>query len=95
MDTLAEVTKLIPPPGWVTNLDLDRQTVQVAGEADQAPTLIEKFDASPLFEKSQFMMPISRTPSGDLFRIRAERLVPPLGAKPPQPPARPSDGDQK
>ena len=81
MDTLAEVTKLIPPPGWVTNLDLDRQTVQIAGEAEQAPELIEKLDASPLFEKSQFMMPISRTPTGDLFRIRAERQIPPLNAK--------------
>jgi Tfp pilus assembly protein PilN len=85
MDTLAEVTKLIPPPGWVTNLDLDRQTIQIAGEAEQAAPLIEKFDASSLFDKSQFMMPISRTPSGEIFRIRAERQVPPLGVRPPAP----------
>ena len=99
MDTLAEVTKLIPAPGWVTNLDLDRQTIQVAGEADQAATLIENFDASPLFDKSQFMMPISRTATGELFRIRAERQIPPLNAvqraPAPQKPAPAPAGAQK
>jgi hypothetical protein len=98
MDTLAEVTKLIPPPGWVSSLDMDRQTVQIAGEADQAPELIEKFDASPLLEKSQFMMPISRAQSGDIFRIRSERQVPRANGRPatPAPPPAPgANGAQK
>jgi Tfp pilus assembly protein PilN len=75
MDALAEVTKLIPPPGWVGNMELDRQNIQIAGEADQAAGLLKALDNSPLFEKSEFTMPITRTPSGDAFRIRAVRTI--------------------
>ena len=41
MDALTEITKLIPPPGWVGSLDMDRQTIQIAGEADQAARSVE------------------------------------------------------
>jgi hypothetical protein len=73
MDALTEITKLIPPPGWVGSLDMDRQTIQIAGEADQAAGLLKTLDTSRLFEKSEFTMPITRTPSGDAFRLRAAR----------------------
>ncbi len=75
MDALAEITKLIRPPGWVGNLDMDRQNIQIAGEADQAAGLLKSLDNSPLFERSEFTMPITRTPSGEAFRIRAVRTV--------------------
>ncbi|MEJ7607869.1 MAG: pilus assembly protein PilM [Bryobacteraceae bacterium] len=73
MDTLAEVTKLIPPPGWVAALDLDRQTLAIAGEVDQAAVLLKTLDSSPYLEKSEFTMPIGRGGVGDIFRIRAAR----------------------
>jgi hypothetical protein len=44
---------------------------------------LKALDNSPLFEKSEFTMPISRTPSGEAFRIRAVRTpnnVVPVGA---------------
>jgi Tfp pilus assembly protein PilN len=75
MDALAEVTKLIPPPGWVGNMEMDRQNIQIAGEADQAAGLLKALDNSPLFEKSEFTMPITRTPTGEAFRIRAVRTI--------------------
>jgi Tfp pilus assembly protein PilN len=77
MDTLAEMTKLIPPPGWVMNMDLDRGSIQLNGESDQVAELLKVFDSSPLFERSQFTMPISRGSAGDLFRLRADRQIPP------------------
>ncbi|HYO83869.1 MAG TPA: PilN domain-containing protein, partial [Bryobacteraceae bacterium] len=76
MDALAETTKLIPPPGWLTHLDMDRNTVTVAGEMDGAAGLLKTFDSSPQFERTEFTMPISRTGSSDLFRIRTNRQTP-------------------
>jgi Tfp pilus assembly protein PilN len=75
MDALAEITKLIPPPGWVGNLEMDRQNIQIAGEAEQAAGFLKALDNSPLFEKSEFTMPITRTPTGEAFRIRAVRTI--------------------
>lgn len=75
MDALGEITKLIPPPGWVSSMELDRQTLQIGGEADQAAGLLKSFDGSPLFERTEFTNPITRTPSGDAFRVRAQRSV--------------------
>ena len=83
MDALADTTKLIPPPGWVSNLDMDRNTVQVAGEAEGAAEMLKKFDGSPLFERTEFTMPISRVQGGDMFRIRAQRQTPPVVAASP------------
>lgn len=91
MDALAEITRLVPPPGWVSNLEMDRTTVQVAGEVEQAAALLSVFDKSPLFDKSEFTMPISRSQTGELFRIRTQRQTPPLTvAAPPQQPAQPA-----
>ncbi len=83
MDALLEVTKLIPPPGWVGSFDLDRQGLQIAGESEQAAGLLKTLDGSPLFERSEFTMPINRTPTGDAFRIRVVRSV----GVPPAPPS--------
>ena len=80
MDALAETTKLIPPPGWVSNLDIDRATVSVAGEVDSAATLLKTFDASPHFERTEFAMPIARSGNLELFRIRAQRQTAPAPA---------------
>jgi Tfp pilus assembly protein PilN len=73
MEALTEITRLIPPPGWVASLEMDRQMLQIAGEADQAAGLLKTIDNSRLFERSEFTMPITRTPSGDAFRLKAVR----------------------
>lgn len=80
MDALAATTKLLPPPGWLNALDMDRNTLQIAGETDQAAELLKRFDGSPLFERSEFTMPISRVATGEVFRIRTQRQTPPVGA---------------
>jgi hypothetical protein len=82
MDALAEVTRLIPPPGWVTNLDMDRTTLQIAGEVDQAAQLLGTLDKSPLFQNSEFTMPITRSASAEMFRVRTARETPPLNLRP-------------
>ena len=73
MDTLGEITKLLPPPAWVNGLDLTRPAMQISGEADQAAVLVEAFDKSALFQNSEFMMPIAKAGSAEQFRIKSNR----------------------
>jgi len=73
MDVLAEMTRLLAAPAWLTSLELNGQQVSVAGEADQAAVLLKAIDASPQFESSEFVSPPQRTASGEVFRIRTTR----------------------
>jgi Tfp pilus assembly protein PilN len=73
MDVLEEMTHILPPPTWLNMLEIDRGQILIAGEADQAATLLKTIDASPLFKSSEFMMPPVRTQTGEMFRIRTNR----------------------
>ena len=73
MDVLAEMTRLLAPPAWVTSLELNGQQVAVSGETDQAAPLLKAIDASPQFESSEFVSPPVRSPAGEMFRIRTTR----------------------
>jgi hypothetical protein len=73
MDVLAEMTKLLAAPAWLTSLDLNGQQVAVTGETDQAAVLLKAIDASPQFESSEFVSPPQRTATGETFRIRTTR----------------------
>jgi Tfp pilus assembly protein PilN len=73
MDVLEEMTHILPPPTWLTMLEINRSQILIAGEADQAATLLKTIDSSPLFKSSEFMMPPVRTQTGEMFRIRTNR----------------------
>jgi len=73
MDVLAEMTKLLAPPVWLTSLELNAQQVAVTGETDQAAPLLKTIDASPQFQSSEFVSPPIRSTTGELFRIRTTR----------------------
>lgn len=75
IDVLAELSRLLPPPVWTQSVDLNEDTVTIAGEADQAAPLLKLLDSSPLFQNSTFQMGIQRTQQkeGEAFRIRIER----------------------
>ncbi len=73
MDVLAEMTRLLAPPAWLTSLELNGQQVAVTGETDQAALLLKAIDASPQFESSEFVSPPVRSAGGELFRIRTTR----------------------
>jgi Tfp pilus assembly protein PilN len=73
MDVLAEMTRLLAPPAWLTSLDLNGQQVAVTGETDQAAPLLKAIDASPRFESSEFVSPPVRSATGETFRIRTTR----------------------
>jgi Tfp pilus assembly protein PilN len=73
MDVLAELTKILPPPAWLNSIEISRNQVVIAGEAEQAPALLKVIDSSPLFESSEFVMPPIRQGLVEGFRIRTMR----------------------
>jgi Tfp pilus assembly protein PilN len=73
LDVLEEMTRILPPPTWLTQLEITPTLVVVAGETDQAAPLLRVIDASPLFQASEFAMPPVRSPAGEMFRIRTTR----------------------
>lgn len=73
LDTLLEVTHLLEPPVWANNVQISPDSVTIAGEADQAAPLLQKFDASPFFTQSTFTVSLARTGDAELFRIRTRR----------------------
>jgi Tfp pilus assembly protein PilN len=84
LDALLELTRLLPPPAWANSVQLTRTQVVVGGEVEQADALLRKLDESPLFQGSEFVMPIARMGQAETFRIRAGRE----GAPPPPKEAR-------
>ncbi len=73
LDALAEVNKLIEPPAYLTGLDLGADSVTVAGSAEHAEPLLKVFDSSPLFQGSEFTIPLSPNGNMQVFRIRTAR----------------------
>jgi Tfp pilus assembly protein PilN len=73
LDALAELNRLIPPPSWLNGLEMNRGTAVLNGQAEQAAPLLKAIDGSPLFQGSEFTVPIGRAGKNEVFRIRATR----------------------
>jgi hypothetical protein len=73
LNALQELTRLLPPPGWLQNMQMTRGAIVFQGEAEQAAALLKLIDGSPYFRDSEFTQPISRTGAGESFGIRANR----------------------
>lgn len=73
LEALLALTRLLPEDAWITQLDLSRTEISLAGEAARAGDLIGIIDASPLFEKTEFAMPLQRIENREIFRLRIHR----------------------
>jgi Tfp pilus assembly protein PilN len=73
LDTLLELTRVMAPPVWIEGMELNRETINFSGEADQAAGLLKALDQSRFFRNSEFTSPISRVGAGEIFRIRTQR----------------------
>jgi Tfp pilus assembly protein PilN len=73
IDIVNELTRLLPPPIWITTLEIHGDNVVIAGEADSAAPLLKVLDSSPLFRNSEFGMAVSGNGHGENFRIRTMR----------------------
>jgi hypothetical protein len=73
LDVLNELTRLLQPPVWTNTVEIYPDSVVLAGEADQAAPLLRVLDSSPLFQNSEFVLPVSRSGQIELFRIKTSR----------------------
>ncbi len=73
LDAILEVTRVLPPPIWLSYLELTRTGVNVGGEADQAAPLLKAIDNSPYFQNSEFTIPLAKVQNAEVFRIRSQR----------------------
>jgi Tfp pilus assembly protein PilN len=73
LEVLAELTKMLAAPAWLSALDVTREGVNLSGETEQAALLLRTLDNSKLFQNSEFTLPIARSGGLEIFRIRAQR----------------------
>jgi Tfp pilus assembly protein PilN len=84
LDSLRELTRLIPPPTWISRLEMSRSAVTMMGETEQATEMLKLIDDSPLFGNTEFSAQVGRSAAGkEFFQIRTQREKP----KPVPPPA--------
>jgi general secretion pathway protein L len=57
---LEELTRLLPDTTWVWNLKYNGKEMELSGFADSASDLIPLLDRSPLFEKVEFLAPVTK-----------------------------------
>ncbi len=73
IDVMLELTRLLPPPIWTQSVDINLDTVVIAGEAENAASLLKILDSSPLFRNSELMTGVARVQQAEVFRIRIQR----------------------
>lgn len=73
-DVVAELTRLLAPPTWVTQMQVSPRQVIVTGETAESAPLLSLLDGSKLFEGSEFQGSPTRQQSGlEQFRIKTNR----------------------
>ena len=75
LDVLSELTRVLTAPTWANLVEINRNQVTVAGETQQAATLLQVIDGTSVLKGSEFATPPARNATGETFRIRARREV--------------------
>jgi general secretion pathway protein L len=74
IEILKELTQILPSSVWVWNVKYSGGEIELSGFADSASELIPLLDKSPLFEKVEFLAPVTkerdRRASGEKERER-------------------------
>jgi Tfp pilus assembly protein PilN len=60
VSVLEELTRLLPDTTWIWNLKYNGKEMELSGFADSASDLIPLLDRSPLFEKVEFLAPVTK-----------------------------------
>jgi Tfp pilus assembly protein PilN len=68
---LRELTETLPAGAWLQALAMDRQGVELTGQADGASALIPLLEASSRLERAELTSPVTKTQNKEQFRIRA------------------------
>lgn len=77
IDSLAELTRILPDDTWLQNFELKGHTVHIQGESKMASALVGLIEQSEMFRDTTFRSPVTQNPSTgrERFQISAE-IVP-------------------
>jgi Tfp pilus assembly protein PilN len=68
---LRELTETLPAGAWLQALTMDRQGIELTGQADGASALVPLLEASSWLERAELTSPVTKTQNKEQFRIRA------------------------
>jgi Tfp pilus assembly protein PilN len=71
LPALRELTEALPDTAWLQALSMDREGVELTGQADAASQLIPLLEASRWLERVEFTSPVTKLQGKEQFRIRA------------------------
>jgi len=76
IEILREITQLLPVGTWIWNFRYNGKEIEISGFTDSASDLIPLLDKSPLFEKVEFLTPVTKERAVDRekerFKIKAK-----------------------
>jgi len=71
LSVLRELTETLPAGAWLQALTMDRQGIELTGQADGASALVPLLEASSWLERAELTSPVTKTQNKEQFRIRA------------------------
>ncbi len=71
LEAWGELTRLVPHPAWLQNLQFNDSQVMAMGQADSASNILQALSQSVHFQQPEFSTAISKNPEGrEVFQIR-------------------------
>ena len=82
---LKELTERVPQDAWLRTFSMDKQGIEISGQAAAANQLIPLLESSPSLERAEFTAPVTKAGDKEQFRIKAAWKG---SSKPPEPAAK-------
>src|SRR5262249_18992779 len=79
---LKELTERLPPEAWLRTLNMDKQGIEITGQAAAANQLIPLLEGSQFFTSVEFTAPVTKVGDKEQFRIKAAWKTPPKALEP-------------
>jgi general secretion pathway protein L len=81
---MRELTERLPPDAWLRTFSMDKQGLEITGQAAAANQLIPLLESSTSLVRVEFTAPVTKAGDKEQFRIKAAWKSP-APAEPPQP----------
>jgi len=89
LPVMRELTERLPPDAWLRTLSMDKQGLEITGQAAAANQLIPLLENSPSLTRVEFTAPVTKAGDKEQFRIKAAWKTAPAPATPQPAPAPP------
>ena len=68
---MRELTERLPPDAWLRTFSMDKQGLEITGQAAAANQLIPLLESSPSLVRVEFTAPVTKAGDKEQFRIKA------------------------